>query len=139
MTREIKTCEVAGSVAPLSPQHLHISGIPRQGTFGGYAESVKDEDAKFHQQHPNRLNKRGASPGKLWGHLKPKIMKIQNWQCVYYQERLVKNLSQIDHITPISRGGIDAPENLQLLCTQCNREKHAKTHEEHLRWRRKVG
>lgn len=33
-----------------------------------------------------------------------------------------KNL-QIDHIVPVSQGGTDAIDNLQLLCRSCNSEK----------------
>ena len=33
----------------------------------------------------------------------------------------------VDHIVPRSRGGSDHPDNLQLLCSGCNRSKGAKT------------
>jgi len=35
-------------------------------------------------------------------------------------------LLEIDHIVPISKGGLSAPENLQTLCWRCNRSKGAK-------------
>jgi len=38
----------------------------------------------------------------------------------------------IDHKTPLSRGGTNDPENLQLLCRPCNSSKGTKTDEE---WR----
>jgi hypothetical protein len=34
----------------------------------------------------------------------------------------VENVS-IDHVTPLSRGGTDDLDNLQLLCRSCNRKK----------------
>ena len=37
-----------------------------------------------------------------------------------------------DHILPQSRGGTDHIENLQLLCSHCNRSKGSKTMSE---WR----
>jgi len=35
-------------------------------------------------------------------------------------------LLEVDHIMPVSRGGLSTPENLQTLCWKCNRSKGAK-------------
>ena len=35
-------------------------------------------------------------------------------------------LLEIDHIVPISKGGLSTEENLQTLCWKCNRTKGAK-------------
>lgn len=35
-------------------------------------------------------------------------------------------LLEIDHIMPVSKGGLSVPENLQTLCWKCNRSKGAK-------------
>lgn len=35
-------------------------------------------------------------------------------------------LLEVDHIVPVSRGGLSIPENLQTLCWKCNRTKGAK-------------
>ena len=37
------------------------------------------------------------------------------------QERL-----ELDHITPVSKGGGNTARNLQLLCERCNRKKGAR-------------
>ena len=34
--------------------------------------------------------------------------------------------AEIDHIVPLSRGGTEADDNLQLLCRPCNRSKGAR-------------
>lgn len=41
-----------------------------------------------------------------------------------YNERNL--LLEIDHIVPLSRGGITSEDNLQTLCWKCNRSKGAK-------------
>ena len=35
-------------------------------------------------------------------------------------------LLEVDHIVPVSKGGLSEPENLQTLCWRCNRTKGAK-------------
>jgi hypothetical protein len=37
----------------------------------------------------------------------------------------VDELLQFDHVIPVALGGASTPENLQLLCAPCNREKGA--------------
>jgi 5-methylcytosine-specific restriction endonuclease McrA len=46
---------------------------------------------------------------------------------------------EIEHLTPVSRGGSHWPQNLTLACFKCNKEKHGKTLEEYLFWRQDRG
>ncbi len=43
---------------------------------------------------------------------------------------------EVEHLTPISRGGSNYPHNLTLSCLGCNREKTNKTLNEYMDWRR---
>lgn len=54
------------------------------------------------------------------------ILELKRWQrnkCAECRRRLAKY--HIDHIMPLSLGGIHEKANLQLLCPSCNRAKSA--------------
>lgn len=42
---------------------------------------------------------------------------------------------QVEHLTPVARGGSNNPNNLTLSCRNCNYEKTSKTLDEYLEWR----
>lgn len=58
--------------------------------------------------------------------------------CRYCGERL-NDGGEIDHLTPVARGGTSRMSNLTLACTACNRAKLAKTLAEFLVWRSERG
>lgn len=61
--------------------------------------------------------------------LREKIKRRDNFTCkicsisVNHEKNL---LLEIDHIIPLSKGGVTSEENLQTLCWRCNRSKGAK-------------
>jgi 5-methylcytosine-specific restriction endonuclease McrA len=42
----------------------------------------------------------------------------------YCKLNFPENFYHIDHVFPKAKGGLDIPENQQLLCADCNRRKH---------------
>ncbi len=50
----------------------------------------------------------------------------------YYCSTNIEEGYEIEHMTPISRGGTNGPENICLACALCNHTKHTKTAEEFL-------
>ena len=52
------------------------------------------------------------------------ILKAQKGKCAYCRIRL-KRPYHVDHIIPLSRGGSNAPDNLQMTCPRCNFQKAA--------------
>lgn len=50
--------------------------------------------------------------------------------CIYCGARLTPKGFQIDHMTPLARGGTFALDNTQPICTPDNRRKHALLHAE---------
>ena len=61
---------------------------------------------------------------------KSRLYRNQDGKCVLCNGQFNYENMEIDHITPRSRGGSDAVENLQLLCRQCNRRKSARSQSE---------
>ena len=57
-----------------------------------------------------------------------KLLLTQEDRCFYCSNDLVKY--HLDHMTPISRGGLHDDSNLCLSCPSCNLRKNAKTAEE---------
>ena len=47
----------------------------------------------------------------------------QEGQCAGCKIEFLFKIMEVDHVVPRSRGGTDHPENLQLLCPNCNRIK----------------
>lgn len=62
----------------------------------------------------------------------------QGWKCPYCMA-CIKSSFEIDHIHPVSRGGSGDESNLQLTCKSCNCSKGAKTHQEFIDWKSRIG
>lgn len=61
--------------------------------------------------------------------LRDQIKERDRYTCVSCGVSLAAEphlLLEVDHIMPVSRGGLSVPENLQTLCWKCNRAKGAK-------------
>ena len=62
--------------------------------------------------------------------LREQIKRRDNFSCLRCHISVKAEphlLLEIDHIHPVSRGGLSVPENLQTLCWKCNRTKGART------------
>lgn len=64
-----------------------------------------------------------------------RLSEAQDDCCAYCGSPLSGG-GELDHKTPISRGGRHVVENLQWLCRPCNRRKGKKTHEEFVEYLR---
>lgn len=96
-----------------------------------YRQSVKDKTAwyiknpeavKAHS-HKRRARKVGAE-GSFTKEDVKNIMRAQDYLCAICSVYLIKY--HIDHIVPLSKGGSNWPENLQMTCATCNLSKGAK-------------
>lgn len=65
----------------------------------------------------------------MTAHLRGWIKDRDNYSCMQCRVSVAAEphlLLEIDHIIPVSRGGLSTPDNLQTLCWRCNRSKGAK-------------
>jgi len=107
---------------------------------------LTSEEKKRRRQEAGRVYRRKrADLIRLWNKLRvhrqraagkgpdrfdiDRMICYQDARCMYCGV-LLSGTYHIDHKTPISRGGTNDLENLQLLCPTCNLRKHTMTDEE---------
>ena len=96
------------------------------------SKKIKD----WHKNNPNasqiyRQNRRTVllkGDGKLSKGIFAKLFELQKGRCITCHEDLSKTApkSPIDHVIPLSKGGLNIDSNVQLLCKTCNLRKNAK-------------
>lgn len=75
------------------------------------------------------LNSTQGQRSLMTSGLRTFIKKRDNYKCCTCRNGIVNEpnlLLEIDHILPISKGGLTNEENLQTLCWRCNRSKGSK-------------
>jgi len=57
-----------------------------------------------------------------------KILDMQNNRCAFCSKKVARRAIDyhVDHIYPLSKGGSNGPENIQILCILCNLKKSNK-------------
>lgn len=123
---------------------LPLDSFSRNGRRDGYRrpECRKCQHLRSREINPNYQHTKGAVAARA-NHtmsennvvsIKQKKLKEQKHTCVYCGAKISLDSSDLDHKTPLSRGGTDHEENLQALCKKCNKEKHSKTDSEYRAW-----
>ena len=80
-----------------------------------------------------KARKRGADvSSKETSNLIRKWKKLSEFECSYCHIIFPTNGMNIDHIIPLSKGGLHSPENICRACSDCNRRKGCKMLEEFL-------
>lgn len=109
--------------------HEHVSEMQKRWHENNPERSRENSRRRNHRR---RAREREA-PGNFSADDITAMLIEQGGSCVYCGVGIVDNF-HIDHITPLSRGGSNYPDNLQLLCPPCNLSKHNKTHKEFLEY-----
>ena len=72
----------------------------------------------------------GGRRGVIPRSVKLGLFKAQRGRCAYCGRTRGAAYLEVDHKYPVSRGGNDETDNLQLLCTPCNMRKGIQSDEE---------
>ena len=110
------------------PRHMPDSVLDNHELLASWAGThhLIDEALEIIQSHIIYHENKQAKPAKRsqinnnYNHYFVTLGKRDGFQCCYCGS--VQNL-EIDHIHPLSHGGSNKVENLQLLCGTCNRQK----------------
>lgn len=92
----------------------------------------KDNPEKSRQLGRNRQARKRAGGGKIRRTFILALYVLQDGKCLTCKADFQKTGYEIDHVTPLSKGGEHAEWNVQLLCPKCNRRKSAKEMKEFL-------
>ena len=90
---------------------------------------AKNKDLFNAHQSKRRARKNGAG-GQYTKQDVQDLLRLQRGCCAICTCRLVKR--HVDHVVPLSKGGSNGRENIQLLCQTCNQKKHARDPIEHM-------
>lgn len=113
----------------------HIGGKQWRGMTGPRVAEFIDAIARrkgwnIHESHghvPKRTTSDADERAKLTPQLRYSVLKRDNFRCRACGSGPENGATlHMDHIHPISRGGVTTFENLQALCTMCNSGKGAR-------------
>lgn len=137
---EMKKCSNCGIDKPVNKDFF---GHTPNGNFRNECrECKKNYSKKYGAANRDSQRTRNDVRVERGGHIhlndqqKMTLYTKQKGLCLCCGEKLPNyRNTEIDHANPIARGGANSEENLYLAHTQCNKEKHAKSLEEHWAWR----
>ena len=89
------------------------------------AEWLKNNPEKRAQINRNRRARKLQVGGSLSDGISAKLFKLQRGKCACCGLPLGSDY-HLDHIMPLALGGLNTDDNIQLLRSTCNKQKHAK-------------
>lgn len=91
-----------------------------------YSSAYRLENLEAYRIHEhNRRERKRGNGGQLSSGLFEKLFKLQKGLCPCCKQPL-GDTPHLDHIMPLALGGTNSDDNMQLLRSTCNQQKHAK-------------
>jgi 5-methylcytosine-specific restriction endonuclease McrA len=141
---ETKTCSKCGETKPLT--FGYFNALPSGNWRGTCKICMAANTRRHYEAHPEKViarvakykEQKAAAGGSYTNEDIDQIRCALDDRCAYCGDSL-NGGGEIDHKTPVSKGGDSSPDNLTLACRTCNRDKHSKTSNEFFAWRRSHG
>ncbi|QPB43420.1 HNH endonuclease [Rodentibacter haemolyticus] len=145
---EYKYCKDCGEYLPVDREHFgqyknkRSDGSIKVAYRNSCRKCMAANTAKYHRENPlamaARIKRRSQHMEIAGGSYTEQEISILrnklNDMCRFCGKSL-NGGGDIEHLTPISRGGSNNINNLTLSCHKCNKEKTNKTLFEYLEWR----
>ncbi len=101
--------------------------------MGTHREAAHERAKKWGQENPevrrSSVRNRRAKIKSIGGsHTSDDVKRLgseQDWKCAGCRSKLGRSY-HVDHVVPVTKGGHNGPDNLQLLCPKCNGQKFDK-------------
>jgi len=142
-----QTCKKCGETLPLNRDHFGNTNnggvIGWRGTCRAFmransAKHAAQNPGQYQQRQQLRAQRERSAGSTIAGVNVQALRKVLGDRCRYCDVAL-DGAGELDHLTPVARGGSGRPQNVTLSCMPCNRSKLAKTLNEFLAWRRERG
>jgi 5-methylcytosine-specific restriction endonuclease McrA len=138
-----QTCTKCGETKPTTRENFGTqrNGKPRSWCrfcLREYNNTYAAEDRERGRERARIRKAQLESVGVVNEHLQYRrpLLRDQQGQCYFCKVPIAFGAMEIDHLTPISRGGSSDYDNLAGCCSQCNKAKANRTEEEFIVWRR---
>ena len=141
---ERRRCKKCGTEYPATREFF--GSTPSGNLRGSCRECGRKASRQHDLDNPEAMRQRSRHRHKRADHwippegLKEELYLEQGGHCVLCGGAMLwDDDMQIEHLTPVSRGGTIDRVNLGLAHRKCNQEKKAKTMPEYAVWRKRVG
>lgn len=99
--------------------------------YAANTDKVRSSNAKWYAANKDSWriyahNRRARKGGTLSVGLSDKLFKLQRGKCACGCGEPLGGKYHLDHIMPLALGGTNTDDNIQLLRSTCNQQKHAK-------------